>query len=328
MTPYRQILKNAWLTIRSRRGLWFFGFLATFWGVGGVYEIILNGLRLSTGRDFFLVKLWQSIAVTGISGADLKAAFFVRPLTGLTLIMMLLIIALIVLFFYWLFTTSQITVLRACAKGPGRDSALAGFAESQKYFWPVFVLNLGGKILIFFIFFLLSYGALAAVLNGGVTILGFSFYLVTFIVSLLLVLTISFLVLLSNIYLTVKDYRLKDAVAAAWRLLFANWLILLEVAAGLFALTILITIALFLVVLMLMAPLYVLSYASIVLQSPWLYYLSYLAVIIIIFLLALVVTAGLTTFQLAVWVGVFGNLEKNQLESKLHRLTADKLNNT
>lgn len=326
MTLYRNVLKEAWQITWRYKSLWPFGFLASFLGLGSAYEIIYQSTSLSEQRDFFWALLWQDMSSNGLSAATLKDFAIQQPLSALTLLLLLVATILIILGIYWIFTCSQITLIKSIDSIENKKNDLRGtFLESRKQFWPVFGINIGGKVLSLLLLLLLSYPVLQPLLQNNFAWGNFLLYLIFFIIIFILVLLISILMVYAIVYIALKKQSIKSAVAKAWQLFASNWLVSTETAFILFLASIAVVIAFFAIALLALIPFTLLFKIAAALQSVvGLIILGVLAILFAVILM-IMVAALLSTFQLSVWVTLFERLENGTAESKLERLASEHL---
>ncbi|MEK7139127.1 MAG: hypothetical protein AAB817_00315 [Patescibacteria group bacterium] len=327
MTLYRDVLKRAWGLSWHTKSLWLFGFLATFWGIGNVYGALIQGLRLAIGRDFYIVNLWRDIADAGMTWSTFGQAITGAPVQAVIFLVILAALLAIILFFYWVFTCSQVTVIRqvAAIEQATSRNVFTALYQSRHFFWPVFWVNVFGRLAILAILLILSYGGIANALSDSVTMVGFVGYLALFLVSVILILVVSFLVVFSVIYITVKNYSMTAAIRAAGQLFSRHWLVALETAAVLLGVSVLAAMALILIAILLLGPFYLMVFIAVLLSSPLIYLIMFFGIIAVFVIVAVLVTAWLTTFHLATWVELFNRMEAGSVESKLHRLAQAKL---
>ncbi|MFA5359140.1 MAG: hypothetical protein WC310_04985 [Patescibacteria group bacterium] len=326
MMLYRDVLKRAWYVTWRNKALWLFGFLALFWGIGGVYEVVAQGFRLASRHDFYFIKLWNAVASAGVSFGSLKTLFLSTPLYGLLLVGIFVVFVLLLLFFYWIFTCSQITVIKQVADidSNARSNAFSSFYKSRQYFWPVLGINLINKIVTFVLLVIFTYGIMALVVTEALFV-SQVFYLLSFILFVVVILVLSFLVVYGTIYISVYNKPFIAAIQSAWKLFINNWLVSLEVAAILFVITVLVAIATGVLVTILSGILYFVSIIVLFINLPILYFVSFAILMVIFVIMVFIIAAVLSTFQLAVWVELFDHLESNRITSKLQRIASAKL---
>lgn len=323
MTLYRDVLRRAWVLTWRNKLLWLFGFLATFWSVGGVFEIARTSLSSSTSRSFFLVQLWRDIATTGLGFGGFFQGIVADPLVSFLLLVVFVVTLAVVAFLVWLTTSSQIAVV-AQVSGLEHEMArspFAAFGAARRRFWQVFWINILSRGIAMVAAIILSWAiAMVIASTQGVSWLGFLGYLILFAIAMAVIVIASFVAMYAVIYTVIHEYPFRRALLAGWNLFVTHWLVSLETAVILFAITGLTAIGLFLFGLMLMGPLYLITFVSLILAARWIYILGFALVIVAIVVVTFLAVAALTTFQLATWVELVTRLEEGTVASKLHRL--------
>ena len=120
-------------------------------------------------------------------------------------------------------------------------------------------------------------------------------------------------------YIVLQGRNFIDSIEDSWRLFINNWIISLEMGLILFAIQFLVTVALFIIILVLGIPFLFLAllFGGLAMPISWIMILTY-----IITSIMLVIFTGsiFTTFQISSWTGLFLELTKKQgVISKLAR---------
>ncbi len=327
MILYRSILKQSFVTAWQHKYLWFFGLFATL--LASNFEIELIN-RFTTKSSSTLYD-WQRWADTGVFEArfwtnlmDIARAdtWSFVTIVGVVAILILLSIALI-----WISIVSQIALVSNSNKAiaAGRRLTVAerkhdmsiGFKEGKRHFWPVFWLNLFVRIAVYSLA-LITLIPIVAQRAGGIG--GALLYLLIFIVFLAIALAVSLTAKYAIAFIVLKQQSVREAIPGAWRLFWANWLPSIEMAFILFALSIVATVAIILIVMVLAIPLVLLYVATMALGS--------MAVFIAILLLSALISLGVviiggsivTVIQTSAWVDFFNQLITGKVQSKLERV--------
>ncbi|MFA5076730.1 MAG: hypothetical protein WC480_04960 [Patescibacteria group bacterium] len=321
MPLYRIIVKNAWLTTWRNKFLWPFGFLASFWGIGSTYEVVLRSLDLSTERELYWVRLWHDIISTGLNWESIKELFANGPLQVVLLLFFIILFGLVILFCFWLFTCSEIAVIKASSALLRKREIGNLFFESKEDFWPVFTVNLIGKVLIFLFLLLLSYPILQPLLGTEYSIPVLMVYILFYVVIVAVVLIISFVTIISDIHIVVNKDSVMSAIKKSWAMVVNNWLVCLETAILLFVISILVGFGLVLLTILLSIPYLMLFYlASVVIGSIVIYWLLLILALLTGLLVIFIVISLVTTFQLVLWVELFEKINNKSAVAKLERL--------
>ncbi|MBI5621301.1 hypothetical protein HY933_00340 [Candidatus Falkowbacteria bacterium] len=326
MTLYRDILKQAWQVTWRHKFLWWFGFLASFWSLGSAYEVIYKSFNLSEQQEVFGLSLWREIATTGVSWADVSTALQNAPLAGVLIVVGLLVAAAVILLFYWLFTCSQIALIKGIdAVETKRTDWHRLLEQSRSYFWPVFGTNLFSKVLTFGLLLILSYPVLQPLLGATFSLPNFMLFLLVFIVVFLAVLVIALLTVYTVIFITLRELSFGQAIRSAWRLFCDNWLISLEAAFILFVVSVLVAVVFLVASTLAFIPFLFAFQIAAYLQSVILFWLLVIVAGLVILTTFILASAILTTFQMAVWTTIFEQMATGKMESKLHRLASTHL---
>lgn len=325
MSIYRSILKQAFAAAWQHKYLWFFGLFATLLASNFEIELVNRFFyRDSTPYD------WQSWSATGVFSWQAWLSFFELAKTDTVsffaiLIVMLILIALCVALI-WISIVSQVALVsnsnKALASGPKMSAAerrhdtAVGFEEGRKHFWKVLWLNVLVRLVV--------YGLAALTLaplafgQGGIALS--LLYLALFIVFMVLALSVSLMAKYAIAAVIIKRQTMRTAILSAWNLFWNNWLVSLEMACVLFALSIVGSIAIIIAVLVLAIPLAVLYFLAFAL-APYFVYLVLLTLGIILSV-AVVIIGGsiITVIQTSSWVALYNQVSgRTKVVSKLER---------
>ncbi len=327
MSLYRSLIKQAFVIAWEHKYLWFFGLFATL--VASNLEIEL--VNRFANRGFTLYD-WQRWADTGIFSSKTLSNLgqLAQSQTG-SFISLLVIIAIFLALMaglVWLSVVSQIALVSNSNKalGTGRRLTVAerrhdtsvGFKEGRKYFWRVLVLN----IVVRFTIYILAAISIVPVMiwTAGQGPLFSLVYLVGFIVFLGIALSWSLISKYAIADIVIRQRPFGEAVRSSWKLFWNNWLVSLEMAFVLFALSLVASIVIILGVMVIAIPFGLLYVAAIFLGS----YPIFVVVIILAVLasLGIIIIGGsiLTVVQTTAWVGLFNQLMGKGAESKLERV--------
>ncbi|WKZ24726.1 MAG: hypothetical protein QY321_03875 [Patescibacteria group bacterium] len=325
MTLYRTIIKQAFIVAWNHKYLWFFGLFATLLSSNFEFQFFSRFLN----RDQGILNDWQKWSSTGLFDGSLFRGFNDLMVTNPGDFFGLLALTLFVLAFscalIWLSTVSQVALInnsdRAIASGHKLNSSerkhdmSLGFREGIKYFWPA----LGLYLLSYAVIYIFTVIAVLPLLiwNEGIWV---SFaYWVLFIFMIGLSLCAALTVKYAMAYLVLKKKSLMESIRAGLKLFVANWLISLEMAFILFAISIIGTLIILLLVVSLAIPFVALALIAVVVKSLLFFYI--VAFLGAIALLALIIIGGavLTVIQTNAWVNLFNNINTSKVVSKLER---------
>ena len=147
MTPYREILKQAWKISWKNKILWFFGFFASLISFGAELKIFSRAFSQESG-----LKIINNIGLFIKTGIFSKNALYnlsylikTEPWSAILLFLILIVTLAISLFFIWLATTSQISIIDAVKKINKEDKEKINIKDqikkSKNKFWPVLGMN-------------------------------------------------------------------------------------------------------------------------------------------------------------------------------------------
>lgn len=318
MSFYRNILKQAWRLTWRNKYLWWFGVFAALLGNGGELEILFN--RPAGGQELF--PAWRRLASTGIfsrSALSNIGDLFQRDTLNMIFILTVGLASLAVfLFLVWLVVVSQAALVNnsAAAIKQKKHNFREGINAGVLNFWPVLVLNFLVKAAVYLLFAAISLPLIFSPASFGAKL----FYIFALIVSVPLVIVLSFIMKYAVAYVVISRFRLGQAIKRGWLLFKENWLISFEMAVILFLINLLAGFGIILAILTLAVPflfLGLISYYSFALIGPWfiaaLAFTSFLLII-------LVIGAALSVFQISSWTGLFLELNKNGGTAKLVRV--------
>lgn len=326
MTLYREVLSRAWRLAWRHKPLWLLGFLATFWGSGNVYGAVIQSIRLVTQQNLFVVNLWHDVASAGITMNSWRSIATETPLYGLALIAGLVVLIGVLLFCYWVFTCSHVTVIQQVAAIEQQRSRrlVDAYARSRPFFWPVFILNVASRVLMMVVLLGFGWVVFSPQLDASPSLVTSLWYIAVFLLVVLVLLAILFVTVYATLFVVLRQYRLGQAIAAGWQLLGRYWLVSLETAGVLLVVSIAAAIAVLLLGVILLGPLYLAIGVAVLFSSQLVYLIGVLIMVAAIMVAVVLMTAWLTTFSLAVWVELFTAMTAGQVSSKLVRLAVAK----
>lgn len=324
---YRPILARAWEITKKFKSLWFFGFFAAIISSGGEYEIIARALYtpgnsdlLSTTVAGFQEGLREGM-VNGNAGLwkNIFSALFSNSSTMIVALAIFILVIAVVLFLLWLSTVSQIGLIRnvSLINKAKKTTFNEGIDAGVKLFWPVFLINVIFKVIIFVMLFLIGKELLLLAGKGGFAT---ALYFISFIIFVIITLIVSFLIRYQLFYLVLKKQTWLEALKSSWKLFVKNWLISLEMAFLMFIFYIVVFfISVFIVAVLTAIPTVVLlaylSYLPIFAKS-----IIALVCVVLILITMIASTILISTFQWASWTMLFDRLTLKEELSKIIRL--------
>ncbi len=325
---YRPILARAWEITKKFKGLWFFGFFAAIISSGGEYEIIARALYSPGNSDILstTVSGFQQGLQEGLlrGNADIwksiVLALFSNSSTLIIALAIFILVIAVALFLLWLSTVSQIGLIRniSLINKTKKTTFNEGLDAGTKLFWPVFLINVILKAIIFVLLFLMGRELLLLTGKGTWATL---LYFISFIIFVIITLIVSFLVRYQIFYLILKKESWMEALKSGWKLFLKNWLISLEMAFLMFIFYVVVAfISTFIIAVLTAIP-------TVALLSYLFYLPAFIKVIIALVCIVLIILTMITsaivisTFQWGSWTLLFERLTLREELSKIIRLT-------
>ncbi|KKS35296.1 MAG: putative membrane protein [Parcubacteria group bacterium GW2011_GWC2_42_12] len=320
MPFYRNILKQSWRLTWRNKYLWVFGVFAAFLGNGGELEILFNNLGGDPGQALF--PSWQRIASTGVFSwhtyANIGNLLKNDTLNMIIFLLMALLVLACLVFLVWLVIVSQAAIVSntaAIIKQKNR-TLRDGLDAGRLYFWPVLVLNIIIKAVVYILLAAISLPVIFSPAGLSANL----FYILALIIAVPVAIILSFIMKYAIAYVIIYKSKTGQALKQSWRLFKGNWLISLEMAVMLFFINLLVGLAVVLAILALAVPFLFLGlifYYALAAVGSWLIvalaFTSFLLIVV-------VVGAALAVFQIASWISLFMELDKNRGVSKLARI--------
>ncbi len=316
MRIYRDIIRSAWHILWRYPWLWPFGLLAAAAGNGGEFGILVSKVDAIAQQASFLTGLRQAIVSHRFeqSLTDLGYSLSQRPLVTFGAFLLLGLVALIIV---WLIIVSQAAIISA--SGSLAANKASSFTQAaltgNRHFWPILLLNVLARLATYLIMavavlpFIISFLAQP---NAASSL--DSLVLISFIIFVPLAVIISFILKFAAISVVMENAPWWEALSRAVNLFFRNWLVSLEMAGIIFAVNLVMSMAVFMLT------------ANTLLGLPFSYYLtsfSFVTFLRYLPAMLLILAAGtwFSTFTYAAWTVLFLRLRSGQLIPKLLRLT-------
>jgi len=322
MYLYRTIISQSIKTTWRNKYLWFFGLFAALLGNSGEYQMLFHRFD-SVNEGLF--PGFKKIIDTGIFSKsaliNLRQLAVEEPFSLFIFASLMLIIIIVSAFLIWLSISSQAALVNNSAriKTSKHHNLKDGLEVGIKKFWPVFLLNIILKAIIYIIFLLLSLPVMASVMTQNFTKTGIIF-IVSFLVYLPVAIVLSFIIKYSVAYVVVKGEKVINSLKMGWQLFVKNWLISLEMAFLLFFINFMVALILLLLMLVFSVP-FLFIVLILVKAGLGLYTWAILVIAFIIYFFAVLLTgAFLSAFQINAWTSLFIELIGRGGVSKLHRV--------
>lgn len=329
MTPYREILKQAWKISWKNKILWFFGFFASLISFGAELKIFSRAFSQESG-----LKIINNIGLFIKTGIFSKNALYnlsylikTEPWSAILLFLILIVTLAISLFFIWLATTSQISIIDAVKKINKEDKEKINIKDqikkSKNKFWPVLGMNVLIWLIINGVTLLISLLLVVIIIQNKSSLL--AIYGLLFIIFIPIILFLSFMIKYAIAYIVIDGKKISDALKSGWKLFKKNWLISIEMSITLFFINILamaiISIIVFLIFLVL-AGIAMTTAIFIFSSQAFFWGLISIAILIAVILVSLG-SAIINTFQISAWTELFIKLKEEKTSSKLERIFSE-----
>lgn len=316
MQIYRDIIRSAWRILWRYPWMWPFGLLAAAAGNGGEFGILVSKVDTIAQEASFLTGLRQAIVSHRFeqSLADLGYSLSQKPLVTFSTFLLMGLVALIVV---WLIIVSQAAIIGASGNLVANKeySFTKAAAAGNRHFWPILLLNVLARLATYIIMavavlpFIISFLAQP---NASSSL--DSLVLISFIIFVPIAIIISFILKFAAISVVMENAPWWEALSRAVNLFFRNWLISLEMAGIIFAVNLVMSVAVFMLT------------ANTLLGLPFSYYLtnfSFITFLRYLPAMLLILAAGtwFSTFTYTAWTVLFLRLRSGQLVPKLIRLT-------
>ncbi|MFH1890841.1 MAG: hypothetical protein ABIJ91_04760 [Candidatus Kuenenbacteria bacterium] len=319
---YRPILKQALKITWKFKYLWFFGLFAALFGNGGVFNLILNNIQIVENQGVFLQglrELGNSFSWSNAS-ANLSSVFLSFDFLGTLIFVVFLVL---IAFFIWLSIVSQGAVVFGISRAMKSDDKLfaKAFRKGSVKFWPVFLLNILMKIVLFIIILIIGLPFIIVYLKGAESMVVQSFYIIlAFIVLVPLAAILSFLIKYAVIYVVNEDNHVGLALKNAWNLFSKNWIVSIEMAAVLFLINVLTSFLLVVVIVFIALPFIMLGMLASYLASSAFFWLVVTLGILTFIAVLFWYGALLNVWQMSNWIILFEKISYNKVYSKILRL--------
>jgi hypothetical protein len=306
---YRKVYPKAWQLVKRNPSTWFFGLFASFLGfyeIKGIFNLSDNFPDFISSNIKSWLEIFMAFSTNNISWANMPD---VLSLFGLFIVFSIVTIIAV---------SSQATLTYVASVKDNKInkmSLLEQLKNGVDKFWPVFGLNIINSLIGYFFVTLVLIPLIYFISNTSSWPLYVILSLFTFFVLVPLVVIISFVIRYGIAYVVIKNQKFTDAFVNSWILFRINWMITLENALVLLALTFLTLIAITSTMVFVFVPFLIIASALPI--------LSLLIIIIGLFLIAVVLIAGTSiysAFYNIVWATIFLDLiAPGKSHSKLHR---------
>ncbi len=331
MFSYRQMLLQSFRIAWKNRYLWFFGLFASLLSIGAEYQILVRAM--SRGASLEWMSDWSNFFHSGLFSwgffPKLVDMFVTSPLLMSVVLVISLIALTVFLMLVWLAVVSQIAIVNNSDKILKSKKEVAdlnlhtGVLAGAKNFWPVFGLNFVSKVIINILVFVVSLPLMFIFWNKGTSA---AIYIILFILFIPVAISFSLLIKYAIAFVVLKKERLYPAVRHAWKMFVQNWIISLEMAFLLFAISFFATFAILTLSVLVAIPFFFLALTFLSMFTKFAFLSVVLLGIIIITLFVIFCGSVLSTFQVVAWTNLFNHLGRG-IESKIERLVPEHIKN-
>lgn len=323
---YRTLLKQSFHITWNNKWLWILGLFAMVLGNGGAFNILINNVRSIEDQGTLITQLNTAISQGGV-GSLFKSFTEVFVNLNAQSIAALIIILIIGLFLLWLAIMCQGGLISGIFRTYKKQIGEAGWENAKESlkrglskFWPVFWVNIGGKVLVFVALIVLSLPFFILFVTSQNLIWQWVMLVISFMVLVPAAIIIAFLITYATIYVVIKNSDLKLAIQQSWKLFINNWLVSLEMAIILFVVNFAAGIILLVTLAILLIPFFILGFiANYFILSSLLWFAIILGGLVT-FVYVFAFGAALTTFQTSVWVLLFNRITESQIIPKTIRI--------
>lgn len=320
---YRPLLKQAAAITWKFKYLWFFGLFAALFGNSSVFSLMFKNSARAESQGVF----WQDFKDFYLNIlSQWKPANIGQWLADFNIWTVLLVVigAAITLFFIWLSVVCQAGLVHGLKQAlVGKGNFSDSLTKGRSKFWPVFLLNILEKVIVFI---------LLAGLSAPFAWLFFKFpdnliwqnllIVVAFLVWVPLGVILAFLVKYAIIYAVNENQDTASAIKEAWNLFKQNWIASLELAFLLFVIVVAAGLALVILTVVVALPFVMLGMIASYLNSSFLVWTVLVLAIIALLVMLFLYGAMMNVFQTAAWVILFEKIKLGTVYSKALRLAA------
>jgi hypothetical protein len=327
MTFYRSIIRQAIITAWNHKYLWFFGLFATL--LSSNFEIELVNRFVNGAETNSTIQRWFNTGIfNGQTWLNLFELARVDFASFIAIVLLVLVLVALSVMIIWLAIVSQIglvnntgkitdSVKKVSASKKQHDISM-GMEEGRRHFWPVLFLNILVRALVYG---LAATTVVPVLLWASKQTVSFSvLYLLIFLVFFVIALAISLIAKYAIAAIVLKKQKLAVALSSAWDLFWKNWLVSLEMAFILFAISLLATFAILTAILVIAIPFVFLHYLTLAIGSYILWMLIIILGVIIFFTILVLGGSIVTVIQTTAWVTLYNQLNNKGVTSKLERV--------
>jgi hypothetical protein len=314
---YRPVLRDAFRITWRARNLWIFAILAAFLLSGSVYDAVWGALNALTPKASILssiVPFWQE--ATQQWAAFSMSDLILGSIRVLEVAAFFLIIVIAVAGISVISQGALVFSIGAHHRGHGHTWKEA-ITVGARAFWPLAVLNLFSALTLW-----ATRSIIAMALSWAITLPTLASY-GTFLICFIVFVAISAVVMILHIFalnaMILQGATLAQAIHRAVRLCAEHWVVALETAVILFAVSVGSLVLMIGITMLLFIPLFMLVVVSFVLTIPQLISATLYIGVALFILTILVITAITVQFHYATWTLLYRRFGEGGVVPKLHR---------
>jgi len=325
-TPvYRQVLSASWRLSWRNKYLWIFAFFAGLLMNGGAFDLAVRMFTqvtsIGTAWQVFISEITAPYSII----KDVTSLWVNLTSTTSSTIWAIVIIVI------GLAVTLLLVALSIFSQGAlisGVDHANRKKSEAQRKaintglekFWPIFWINLIIKIATVLLVVFISF-PLVLLLSESVGWNAF-LYLISFILFFAIAIILYFLAIFASCYIVLRGKKFGHAIHLAWELFKRNWVICIELAVLLFAITFVGGLGILLIIMVISVPIVLLFLAALALKSSVALVAIFVLAALLFAAVAILGSAFLIAFQYSAWVLLFERLTKKGALARIVRWLA------
>ncbi len=309
-TLYRAVLRRAWQITRHQKMMWILGLFSAFIATGGALEI------LSRNLDWAFNPVPWSFNYYFVAGGHWNTSLVIWGL-----VLFLLVFGLIAAFIFVIIKSFATLIKTVDVYKAGAKIDLAKvWHKTQNKFWPVLSEVALFKVLEY-LFILLSLAPLWGFVSGYWSESWLWFYPVVFLIGVFGSLACAFLVVFSAAYIVLNEETFGRSIKKSWHLFIRHWLVSLEMAVIIFAINLVSSLLVILVLALVSVPVVVVFLFAYYITAPILASVAIFLGILLGSILILLMAGFLGTFHTVAWTLLFKEMAEGKAVSKLVRIT-------
>lgn len=322
---FRDILKRSYYIVIKNKFLWFFGFFAALFGVGGEFESLFNNYS-NIGQKTDSILSVQNLYQTGVlwqAYENISNFFTSYPVQSFLFLLMVGVVFLVVI---WMAIISQIALFDSANKISKNKKI--GYSEAyhvgNKHFGSVLLVNILLRLSFFALFAVIAAPILSWFLVGGSALGGMVFVFLLFLIFIPISIIISFIVKYAIAYIVIKEEKVANSIKLGWELFKKNWIISIEMALFIFLIGTVVAIGMLIIIGLVSIPFILLGGFSLFFGASTGTFtgLSIIGILAIIswFIIVGVIGGAFIAYQYTAWTLLFNEIIGNKAESKIKRL--------